>query len=75
MSQYPVSGPRQSVYSLMRSLGFVMAGHSDKLWTRADGLEASIYGSGSQVQVNRVLDDGVAVVFDGPLHMMKTYLP
>ena len=51
--RFPVGGPRAPVYSFMRDNGFVMSKWSDKIWTRADGLEASIYGAGSRVRLYR----------------------
>jgi len=50
MQQYPVGGPRQPVYDLMRRLGFSMSKHSDKEWFR-DGIEVHIYGAGSRALV------------------------
>lgn len=51
MQQYPVGGPRQPVYDLMRGLGFSMVKFSDKTWTSADGLEVQIYGAGSMARL------------------------
>lgn len=52
MQQYPVGGPRQPVYDLMRGLGFSMSNWSDKFWKSADGIEVSIYGAGSMARVS-----------------------
>lgn len=51
--RFPVGGPREPVYHFMRDHGFVMSKWSDKVWTRADGLQASIYGAGSMVRLSR----------------------
>ena len=48
--KFPVGGPRDPVYSYMRHHGFVMSGWSDKVWTRADGIKAHIYGAGSMLR-------------------------
>lgn len=52
MQQYPVGGPRQPVYDLMRGLGFSMAKFSDKTWNSADGIEVQIYGAGSMARLS-----------------------
>ena len=51
MQTYPVNGPREPVYSLMRGLGFSMAKWTDKVWHSADGIEVSIYGAGSMARL------------------------
>ena len=51
MQTYPVNGPREPVYDLMRNLGFSMAKWTDKVWNSADGIEVSIYGAGSMARV------------------------
>lgn len=61
--RFPVGGDRQSVYSFMHHNGFTMSRHSDKCWTRFDGVEVHIYGAGSMA---RVLKDG-QMVEDGEL--------
>lgn len=53
MQQYPVGGPREPVYALMRNLGFSMSGWSDKHWKSADGIEVHIYGAGSMARFKR----------------------
>ncbi len=53
MQQYPVGGPREPVYALMRNLGFSMSNWSDKFWHSADGIEVSIYGAGSMAHISR----------------------
>ena len=53
MERFPVGGERQPVYNFMRDNGFVMSKWSDKVWARADGLQASIYGAGSMVRLSR----------------------
>ena len=42
--QYPVGGPREPVYALMRSLGLSESNWSDKVWHGAGGVKVSIYG-------------------------------
>jgi len=49
--QYPVGGPRQPVYDLMRHLGFSEWNWSDKYYRSADGIEVHIYGAGSMARV------------------------
>ena len=44
---YPAGGPREPVYVLMCQLGFSESNWSDKFWRSADGIEVSIYGTGS----------------------------
>lgn len=64
MKAFPVGGPREPVYSFLRDHGFVMGRYSDKLWTRADGLEVSVYGAGSMARVHN--KDG-KIIADAPL--------
>ncbi len=52
MQQYPVGGPREPVYALMRGLGFSMSNWSDKFWNSADMIEVSIYGAGSMARTS-----------------------
>jgi hypothetical protein len=59
MKEFRIGGERQPVYEFMRDYGFVMSKWSDKVWTRADGLQASIYGAGSMVRLSR---DGKEIV-------------
>jgi hypothetical protein len=49
--QYPVGGPREPVYALMRGLGLSVSKWSDKFWHSADGIEVSIYGAGSMARI------------------------
>lgn len=51
MQHYPVGGPREPVYALMRGLGFSMAKFSDKTWTSVDKITVQIYGSGSMARI------------------------
>ena len=51
-SQYPVGGPREPVYALMRRLGFSESKWSDKVWHSADGIEVSIFGAGSRARIS-----------------------
>jgi hypothetical protein len=51
MQQYPVNGPREPVYALMRGLGFSVANWTDKVWNSSDGIEVSIYGAGSMARI------------------------
>lgn len=48
--QYPVGGPREPVYALMRKLGLSESNWSDKFWRGADGIEVSIFGTGSMAR-------------------------
>jgi len=48
---FPAGGPRQPVYDYLRGLGFVESRWSDKVWTRADGIEVHIYGAGSMARI------------------------
>lgn len=57
--QYPVGGPREPVYSLLRGLGFSMARFSDKTWNSADGIEVHIYGAGSMARITDKAHIGV----------------
>ncbi len=50
---FPVGGPRDAVYNFLRSKGFLMSKHSDKVWERADGVVVSVYGAGSMAQVTK----------------------
>lgn len=59
--KFPVGGPREPVYNFMRDHGFVMSKWSDKVWERADGVQASIYGTGSMLRLTK---DGKAVADD-----------
>ncbi len=51
MQQYPVGGPREPVYDLMRRLGLSESNWSDKFWRGADGIEVSIFGAGSMARI------------------------
>jgi hypothetical protein len=70
---FPVGGSRQAVFDALRQRQFTMANFSDKWWTRSDGLEAHVYGSGSRL---RLLRTGIAYelpprqVADGPMSDM-----
>jgi hypothetical protein len=66
-TQYPVGGPREPVYALMRSLGFSMAKFSDKTWNSADGIEVHIYGAGSMARV-KLADEHQGECELGDLH-------
>lgn len=65
MKKFPVGGERQAVYDFMRDHGFVMSKWSDKVWSRADGVDANIYGAGSMLQLTKggsvIADDGLQV--------------
>jgi hypothetical protein len=52
-TRFPVGGPRQPVYSFLRSKGYVMSDWSDKHWTRADGAELHLYGTGSRARITK----------------------
>lgn len=51
MSDFPIGGPRQAVYDALTSRQFTMSNFSDKHWTRADGLGAHVYGTGSRLSL------------------------
>jgi hypothetical protein len=51
-TEFPVGGPREPVYALMRRLGFTESNWSDKSWRSADGIEVAIYGAGSMARVS-----------------------
>ena len=53
MKKYPVCGPREPVYELMRSLGLHQARWTDKYWYD-DKLEVLIYGAGSRARVRKM---------------------
>lgn len=69
--RFPVGGPREPVYNFMRDHGFVMSKWSDKVWERADGLKASIYGAGSKVRLSR---DNYPDVIECKLEEMPAHL-
>jgi hypothetical protein len=50
MQKYPVGGPRQPVYDLMRDLGLSRV-WGDKHYRSADGMDIHIYGAGSMARV------------------------
>lgn len=52
MTHYPVGGPRERVYDLMRKLGLSESKWSDKFWRSADGIEVSIFGAGSMARIS-----------------------
>lgn len=59
--QFPIGGPRQAVYDALKARGFVESNWSDKSWKRPDGIEAHVYGTGSQLRLKGAIDD------DGPI--------
>jgi hypothetical protein len=63
MKTFPVGGPRDPVYTLLRENGWRMSSWSDKFWNRHDGAELHLYGAGPKAKIAK---DG-AIVFDGPL--------
>ncbi len=68
-TQFPVGGPRQPVYDLMRQLGFSESNWSDKVWRSADGLEVTIYGAGSMARVLHGNDRGECKLDDLGSHI------
>ena len=52
MTQFPVGGPREPVYSFLRQHGFVESKWSDKEWHRADGIRINVYGAGSMARIH-----------------------
>ena len=71
MKVFPAGGPREPVYSFLREHGFTMGRYSDKLWTRSDGMEVSVYGAGSMARIHN--QDG-KLLADGPLAEVLTEL-
>lgn len=63
MDKFPVGGPRYPVFAFLMKHGWVMSKWSDKHWTRHDGLDLLVYGTGSQARVSREKE----VTYDGPL--------
>jgi hypothetical protein len=51
-AEFPVGGPREPVYELMRRLGFTESNWSDKFWRSADGIDVAIYGAGSMARIS-----------------------
>jgi hypothetical protein len=51
--EFPIGGRRQVVYDALTSRQFKMSNHSDKHWSRLDGLTAHVYGAGSRLRVSR----------------------
>ena len=60
-NRFPVGGSREPVYAFMRQHGFMESRWSDKVWHRADGIQATIYGAGSML---RIVKDGAVVAED-----------
>ncbi len=59
-TKYPVCGPREPVYALLRELGFSMSDWSDKHWKSPDGIQVQVYGAGSMARIylkDRKADD------------------
>ncbi len=50
--KYPVGGPREPVYALMRELGLSRV-WGDKHYRSADGIDVHIYGAGSMARILR----------------------
>ena len=50
--RFLVGGPTEPLYEYLASKGFTMSNHSVKVWARADGVVATIYGTGSRLQIN-----------------------
>jgi hypothetical protein len=69
--RFPVGGEREPVYNFMRDHGFVRSQWSDKVWERADGLQASIFGAGSMVRLSRATGGDVieCKLVEMPLHL------
>ncbi len=62
-ARFPIGGPREPVYAFLRSRGFVMSRASDKQWSRADGVDLHLYGSGSMARIY----DSSGLLVDAPL--------
>ena len=69
--RFPIGGERQPVYNFLRYHGFVMSKWSDKVWYRADGVEASVYGAGSKARIH---DGAGKLLADGPLEEAVLHL-
>lgn len=69
MSKFPIGGKRSPVFAALECRGFVMSNWSDKWWSRSDGVEACIYGTGSRLALKG------AVVDDGPIDEVLARLP
>ena len=52
--KFPVGGPREPVYRFLLGHGFTMNKGNDKHWTRADGIELHIYGTGSMARITDI---------------------
>lgn len=73
MTNYPVGGPREPVYALMRKLGFTESPMSDKWWLQTKNdvdIEVRIYGAGSMAQVLK----GGTIAFDCALDDLESRL-
>jgi hypothetical protein len=51
-AEFPVGGPREPVYDLMRGLGFSEVRWTDKYWLSADEIQVWIYGAGSMARIS-----------------------
>lgn len=70
MKRFPIGGEREPVYAFMRQHGFRESRWSDKVWERADGTIANIYGAGSRARISK---DGKQIA-DGALdEVVKTW--
>ena len=62
MTRFPVGGPREAVYSFLRSKGFRMSNRSDKEWAWGASATLLLYGSGSEAVIYSTSGN-----FKGPL--------
>ena len=49
--QFPVGGPRETVYAFLRGQGFKMSKRSDKEWTFGERTTLMLYGAGSMATI------------------------
>jgi hypothetical protein len=63
--KFPVGGPKQPVYALMRKHGFQPSAMSDKLWSKP-GINVSIFGVGSMARIKYgpTLEDATECALD-----------
>ena len=64
MNDFPVGGSKDAVFSFLSHYGFKMSSWSDKHFSRADGIQAHIYGAGSMCKVTTQTG---ALIADAPI--------
>jgi len=62
--RFPPGGERQPVFRFLQDNGYTMSKWSDKHWSRSDGVELHLYGTGSMAKIYRgdqlLVDDNLA---------------